>query len=1296
MSVLSDFPGRRRRRDACADSACAQCESGWLGYSARSWVTSLTRSLQWALLALYLVACGGGGCGGCEECGVAPIPGGFPIEERVPNSAQIRLTSSGIDFIESNADSLVSLLLPEGLDFEVPETNVALGIKICTDGPCIAHGEIDSLELTPVAPNALDAHIRVILDSRDAAGNQVEWQGDCDVEIDTRNGSRPYVGLSARLALVTETELARAGYTKIEVQEVGLADGEGLQNDDFDISGGFLGSCNIIDLFKGTIAEMLEDEVGGLLQDTVDEQLCTTRGEYGCPTGTFAVPDENPDSVCRYANNGDAACVPTLLGTDGQGDLGAAFLGGVSPGTHAPGQFLLASGGDGEAVNEGMSLFMYGGFIGTTADFATTPAHNPCVPVVEPPPIPTIPRVATFRGNSAVGLAEDPHVGIGLAESFLDHAGYGMFDAGLLCIGAGTNLAQELSTGLFSLLVPSLARLVFPEGDAAVSIGLRPQTPPDFTIGTGTMEDPLLQIDLEQLQMDFYVFSSERFIRFMTYESDLEIGINLEAEGGQLVPKIVRLAPAEGSGVVTNSDLLSEDPESLAGVMGSILESAVGMFAGGLGGFDLPELMGLQLEVPEGGIQGVEEDGESFLGIFANLAVAPSPITTKVDTRMQIVRAQIDERSLALETFGEAGPPRVTIDVEAIDGPQAVDFEYSVRVDGMPWSSWTRDTRIVLDDESVLLLQAKHTIEARARVAGEALTADDSPAFQELIVDILEPTVALEDAADGGTTVVAWDVVSRNADLQVRHRLVGTETWSEWMGYDALGTLPAGELEVEVKDEAGNVGSASSAIIRGRPNPAGGGCECSVDGQGDSKAPFTALLLLAVFVLYRRRGASVARKEARAPRGRTFRKLMRGGFFLNVLLPFALALGGCDCGGDDDGPMTDGTTPDGGTGTEDMGPPPPLEPGLLATHLDMVAQADGTLVIAGYSPGNPTRQPYGDLVVGTWDSGTETVDWEIVDGAPDGPVTNEPGWRDGVAAPGDDVGRWASIIATDSGVAVAYYDQTNGALKFATGTPGGTWSVHEVDAEGDAGRYASLVATDSGVAVAYMATTAATEAPGQPMGIVRVASASGTPTGATDWTITEVFSKAIPCRAELCGSGVCREDGQCIAESGDCMDACASDEACFEGSCGTIFDEDYVEAYPEAIGLYASLATTSTGLGVVWYDRNEGNLYGAAFDGSSWAEPFLVDGYGVSDLGIGDSGLAASLVVDAADVWHVTYVDGAEENLRYARIEGGAVMTEIVDNGTSDGTTMHSDGRHIIGDDSAVAVTDGGEVRVAY
>ena len=1302
MSGLSDSSADRGERSgACTDVAC-DCEPTWLGHGVRSWVISLTRSLQWSLLAFFLFACGGGGCGGCEACGVGPIPGGFPIEERVPNSAQVRLTSSGIDFIEANAGPLVGLFLDGGLDFEVPETRIALGIDICTRGPCIAHGEIDSLELTPVGPNRIEARVRVLLDSRDGAGVMGKWRGDCDIELDTRGGSRSYIGIAAQIDLVAETELARAGYTKAEIVSVGIADGEGLQNSDYRISGGFLGSCAIAGLFESTITDLISDQVGGILQETLDEQLCTTRGDFGCPTGTFAVPNEDPDSVCRYENTGEAACVPTLLGTDGQGDLGAAFLGGISPGTHAPGQFLLASGGDGESVNDGVSLFMYGGFIGTTPDFQTTPAHNPCVPAIDPPPLPTIPRVATFRGNSAPGLATPPHLGIGLAESYLDHAGYGMYDAGLLCIGAGTNLAQELSTGLFSLVVQSLGRLVFPEEEAPLAISLRPQTPPDFSIGDGTEDSPLLQIALDQMQMDFYVFSAERFIRFMTYEADLQIGINLRAEGGQLVPEIVELTPVEGTGRVFNSEeLLREDPAMLADSMGVVLSAAAGMFAGGLGGFDLPDIMGLQLEIPEGGIQRVTEDGENFLGIFANLAVAPAPFTSKVDTRLRIVDAEVDPISLQLETLGQAGLPKVTLEVEAFDTPLAVDLEYSVRVDGMPWSRWTSESRIVLDDESAFLLQAKHTIEARARVAGEPLSADDTPAFQELIIDVLAPTVELNPADDGGIAVLAWDVVSRRSDLQVRHRIAGTEAWSEWAAMGDLGSLPAGGLDVEVKDEAGNVSHASSALIRGRPNPAGGGCECSVDGRGDSKAPFTALLLLAVFVLYRRRASltPARRKEAGGSVGRTFRRLSGGRLFLNVLLPFAIAIAGCDCGGedDDDSPaLPDGSVPDDGM-TGDMGPRPALEPGLLATHLDMVAQDDGTLVLAGYSPGNPTRAPYGDLVVGVWDPASEAVDWEIVDGAPDGPVTNEPGWRDGVAAPGDDVGRWASIIVAGGEVHVAYYDSTNAALKFASGTPGGSWTVHEVDADGDAGRYASLVATSSGVAVAYMALGPATETPGQPTGTVRVASASGVPTGATDWTVTEVTSKPVPCRAGLCtGDAACREDGQCVAPSGDCMDACADDEACFGGSCGAIFADGFIEAYPEATGLYASLATTSTGLALVWYDRTEGNIRGAAFDGSAWGEPFLIDGYGALDSFIGDSGVGASLFVDAADVWHVTYVDGAEETLRYARIEGGTVTTEVIDNGTTDGTTVHDDGRHIVGDDSAVLVTDGGEVRVAY
>ena len=58
------------------------------------------------------------------------------------------------------------------------------------------------------------------------------------------------------------------------------------------------------------------------------ERLCTQRGDYGCPTGTFAVPDESPGSVCRYGPSDSDVCVPTLLGPGGRGAAARYVLGG--------------------------------------------------------------------------------------------------------------------------------------------------------------------------------------------------------------------------------------------------------------------------------------------------------------------------------------------------------------------------------------------------------------------------------------------------------------------------------------------------------------------------------------------------------------------------------------------------------------------------------------------------------------------------------------------------------------------------------------------------------------------------------------------------------------------------------------------------------------------------------------------------------------------------------------------------------------------------------------------------------
>jgi len=1315
--------------------------------------SSFARSLGVCLFVLLFFGCSGGGCSGCTGCGVQPIPGGFPIADRIENSAQVRLTESGIQFIEDNADAIVASFMPDGLEFPVPRmTGSTTGVDytVCPDGNCVVHGEIDSMDLTPQAPNRLNAHIRVVLDSRDAAGGRAGIPVDlesgcvfgvclidttCRADIDTRRGSRPYVGLVADLDFVAETRAARAGYTKLVVSSIALAPGEDLQNDDIDlpcsgIAGAIIGL--IIDLLKGTVIGMLQDQISGALDGAFDDQLCTTRGEYGCPTGTVE-DGPDPGDMCRFTAGGE--CVPILLGTDGQGDLGASFLGGTSPGTHAPGQFLLASGGDGEAVNNGMSLFFYGGFRGTDRSFMTSPAHNPCVPLVEPPPLPTIPRIDTFRGNMVPGGAAS-HVGIGLSEQYLNYTGYGIYDSGMLCLGVGTRLSQQISTGLFSLLIMSLKNLAFPEAAAPVSLALRPQAPPVFEIGAGTADEPLLLVTLPNMEIDFYVWSTERYIRFMTYRATLTIPVNLTVDAGEIVPMLGEIGAADSS--VSNSDLLEEDPAALA----TLIEGVIRMFAGMLGGsvspIALPDLMGFLLEVPDGGIQGFEEGGDEWLGIFANLALAPpmGMVTGTADTSATLEELRVDPRVLALDTFGQGEIPWARIRAEA-DGPLGAEYEYGWRIDGMQWQPWTRDPDLRVQDRA-LLFQARHVVEVRARMAGARGTEDRDPARVEVLVDALAPDVQA-DRLDGGVRVRATDIISPLASLEYRWRQDGSD-WSVWEHLETGTFIPVGfddaEVDVEVRDEAGNVGATRAALIRGLPDPeAGSGCGCEVPGRNGA-SPIAGLVLLGLLgiALGRRRG-----RDRRYPRrrGRLMGLLSRLG--LVIVLPLALGAAGCDCGSD--GPPCGGpcaragmsivgamccpssnmcvdydreaicdpgfVCPDENVEIDGMCAftcsacerKPALEPGLLATDLDMAIAPDGTIVVSGYSPGVPPSRQYGDLVIGAYDPSSSSVGWEIVDGAPSSPISNDPdGWRNGVGAAGDDVGRWTSIVENGGVYYVSYYDRTNGALKLATGRPG-AWNTQIVDGDGDSGRYSSIVLDSAGnPAIAYLRMKLAEDGSGVVNSSVQVARASSpSPASPSDWVITEVATSAMACRPGMCGAREsCLENGQCVVPTADCASDCGTGSVCFMTSCEAELADPYVEDMPPAYGMYDSLAVTSAGLALVFYDRTAGNIMGASFDGSAWGAPFLIDGYGVGDPDVGDSGIGATVAVDAAGVWHVAYVDGAEENLRYATVTAGVATTEVVDDGSTDGTGLHPDGRHIVGDDASLVVTDGGEIRVAY
>jgi hypothetical protein len=413
----------------------------------------------------------------------------------------------------------------------------------------------------------------------------------------------------------------------------------------------------------------------------------------------------------------------------------------------------------------------------------------------------------------------------------------------------------------------------------------------------------------------------------------------------------------------------------------------------------------------------------------------------------------------------------------------------------------------------------------------------------------------------------------------------------------------------------------------------------------------------------------------------------------------AAGMSGCSCGDDDD-PGKSGTSSD-YTCEE---PCLPLSPGLAGAYTSAAVADDGTVWVAGYLEADHTRQmPYGDLVVGTWNG--ESVDWTIVDGVPTDPPPNGEAWdlngfRGGQDAPGDDVGLWTSIAINSAGVpSVAYYDRTNRQLKYAVRSGDG-WDVSVVEsiANGDVGRYAKLVIDGDTALVAYSAVEPAKN--GAVTSKVRLAKGS-----ADNWTFEDVVTEpATPCRKAYCAaSDACViETGLCVTIEDGCDPACASGSECVnlgEGpACADVFGDSRLDSYPDVVGAYVSLALGGDGtLGIAYYDRVHGNLAVASQSGGAWATK-VVDGQLADGTDTGDVGIGASLFIDGDGAWHLSYVDGWAESLKYARLADPSATPEIetVDDGLTLAGAQFDDGQHLVGDDSRVTVSGAGDVRITY
>jgi hypothetical protein len=1212
---------------------------------------SRLRNAVTALALLTAAACGGKGC----SC-VQPIKGGFPVAKRRDNAIQLRATQGLFQYVSANGPAIIPKLLPGGTTFNVPPS--CSGNKICCTTPnmtCQIQLGPQKLSLVPQTPNNI--HLVFTTKLKTVMALPVEFAvpiigtAKCNVSLNTDNGTagRTDIDILGDLAFAVEqmTDLTRIALNNADVQ--------GLDASMLDLQsqpGDFL--CTIANFgpIKTFVVSQLVSQLKTQLSGLVDDQLCAA-----CMTkddcNAFATACTG--GKCIEADG--KTCVSSL-GIEGKMSIGS-LLASFAPGLKADMDIMAVAGGY-AAADTGLSLGLLGGGLGDP--------HNDCVPVVAAPPTPAIAQSKTFYTDVLPDNATPYHLGIGVHKTHLDTLGWAAFDAGALCLHVGTPTVALLSSKTIGLLIPSLQDLVH-VGDAPMFIALKPSLPPTFTLGKGTfkkddqgrnvVDDPLLHIHVPGFAIDFMAWVDDRYVRVMTLNADVELPLSLEVDAaGALTPVFGDLTTAFTNVTVTNSDLLSESPDQLAQAFPMLLGIAVGQLTGALKGISLPALMGLNIKPIAVTATDADKDGAlQFLSIFANLSVA-TPSRVHVDTNAWVEAMQVPPtREFAVNARGTTVPSAVL----QLDGRGAGPLEYSWSVDGGSWSGFTTATRVTVSDPQ-FWMQGRHTIDVRARELGAPDTTDPTPARLDVIVDTVAPTGGF-DVAGHELRIAASDTVSPAEALQFRYAANGA-AFGPWLSGDHASSpleLDGAAVSVQVRDEAGNVADLG---FHGRSTaPSTGGCGCEVGARGRD-ATLPVVLVVGFALLLSRRRYVWLRRVA-----------IVGG--AACLAATVLAAGGCSHGlgkGDYANPIDE-----------------------IGRYHDVVFN-DGTLFVSAYD------DSMGDLVYTEIKDPAKNPSWQVIDGVDltESPDTKD-GYRGGISDPGPDVGQWTSIALSSGHPMIAYFDVSNGALKFARGPH--PFDVTTVDqgatASVDVGMYAALSVDAGGVpTIAYVAS-------GMSSGDhftseLRVAVAANDHPSASDWSISVVDSTTISCAGRCGGGTACvvpamvngmanadPSKSTCVAvDAVACTATCSATQACIAKACTDVLQPVKAPDLYEGTGLFVNARRNSQGqLVLVYYDREQGDLKMAVGAPGAW-QVALLDGNDPTT----DVGQFATAQLGADDSLHVAYVDAISDRLLYKHVAGGAVPTsaDVIDDGA------RGDGPHSVGGGANLALDSNGAPRVVY
>lgn len=1213
------------------------------------------------LSVLFVI--GMGACSGSTGCCTfGPLPGGkLPADQTVEGGGQVRLTQSGFDKVSS--------ILPDYLNSSIAGGfcvggGTAIGfVDYCSNNDAQCHPgchinaglNTNGLSLS-VSNNTLHLHV-----DANASTNlplDAGILGSCSMAVTV-----DHLIADANIAFGIDPT---TGELTVNLQQI----------NSFSFNGAHYNGCGFLSDIASVVTDVLNSAIGQFVV-----QLLT-------PT----------------LNNLVQSFLPHPLGIAGLVDVGK-LLSGVSPGTEATMEARVVPGGYVDLKQNGMSLGLITG-INSDWDTSTRTPDLDSEPALCVPPLPapdfggppanlnitsrgtfTLPPVAQLDGNP------DPNgdVAIGISETTLDLLGHHLVTSGGLCLGVGTELVKQLNVGLIGVLVPSLSELD-ETGKAPLLLVTRPQQAVDFTIGDNTMASPALTLGLHHVEVDFYAFLYERYVRAFTVDLTMNVGINLTFDEQPGMPAVIKaqLVGISSHNVqvnVLNSEFVKESPNDLAQVLPSVFDLVASQL-GALPDITVPNFAGFSLHNLS--IQHIVTN-DDFLVLSASLGAStmmkqlgqtdafmahavqlmeadhalPQPASTAVPRFVAVKTPAIEAIRGALRQSATGELPTITFDTPARDTLNR-ELEWTYTINGGMWRTWRAPVagQLVID-ERMLALPGKYTIGLQSRVKGDYTTA--SPITQHtVIVDSVGPRLLDSQATWDGDTweLPIYDSVSETA-VAYGFGSPGAKEPESWTAgaraaitrADAERLAIDGRVEVFAKDEVGNVTQSSYEIAPFHGQAGSSGCACDSAHSGPTPGGIVLALLVGGALVLRRRD----RRAAVAAFARRHRVIANVAIVVGASVATSM-LPGCSCHKATDtvcevNADCDGFCPFGQAGLcVNNQCSCVLTAGRTGPYSDIAAAPDGTAWVSAYS------QTFGDLVVAHVSDGGRIPDetWEWVDGVPDEPPTvDASSIRGGIVDAGPDVGMYTSIaVGTDGTPMVSYFDRDNGSLMFAQKI-GDTWMKHVVDPGGSidgavtkTGMYTSLTlrADDGRPGIAYLAHV--TDSTGNDTAEVRfVAAQTTTPTSAGDWTAWTVDSSPVP-----------------------------------------PVDPNSPDIYPlpGGLGLFIDSARLPNNAPVVvYYDRSKGQLKMSKLDANSgqFTTPVLLD------QSEGDVGWSPSVAVDNQGIVNVAFVAATHDDFEFITDKTNA-KPEMIDDGrrivgqSPDGLPKPE--YHFVGDDAGIVIPPGG------